>query len=101
VWRARPGDDTSFLGLCGAGIALSWAYGWAHRALLSKAHLHTALPDLLLRFTTAVQLLVLVPVIVGLAVWQWRSRRGPPAQPASAMAASPASPPGSDPLGPP
>ncbi|MCC6435943.1 MAG: hypothetical protein IT196_12990 [Acidimicrobiales bacterium] len=77
LWRARVGDDTGFLALVGAGFALSWAYGWEHRPLLSSSQLLSDLPDLLVRLTAALQVLAVVPAVIVAAVWRWRSRPAP------------------------
>lgn len=76
VARGRKGDDTAFLALVGAGVALSWAYGWVDRSVLSASFLRTGLPDLALRVVVAMQLLAALPPLVALAAWHWQRRRG-------------------------
>ena len=79
AWRARRGDDLAFTLLVAAGIAVAWVYGWPHRNALSASQLRTALPDLLVRFTAALQLLIVVPCIIGFVAWRWTQRRTTPA----------------------
>jgi hypothetical protein len=76
TWRARRGDDGSFLALVGAAVAIGWAFGVQHRPTLTRSQLQTALPDLLLRVTVGLQLLIIVPAVVVLAVARWRARDG-------------------------
>jgi hypothetical protein len=75
AWRARRGDDTSFLALVGAALAIGWAFGMQHRPSLTASQLRTALPDVLVRLTVGLQLLIIVPAVIVLLVWRGRIHR--------------------------
>ena len=81
TWRGRRGDGTAFLALLGAALALAWAYGWPNRLLLSAARLRSPLPDLLVRVTVALPLVVVLSAGVALVAWQLTSRRASPPEP--------------------
>lgn len=75
AWRARVGDATAMFALAGGGLALTWGYGVFNRDLLTSSQIDGRLPDPVLRVIVSAALVVAVPMVLSLVLFEW-SRRG-------------------------